>query len=62
MVSMRTLWYVALIGDALYFLWVLYNGIDEGFAGTPVQMVSAIGLLVLLALNAVLVYRYVRKK
>jgi hypothetical protein len=46
--------YAAIAGDVVFVLWVTYNGIDEGFRGTPVQMASFVGLIVLLGLNAAL--------
>jgi hypothetical protein len=32
-------------------LWILSNGIDEGFKATPVEIVSYIGLIILPPLN-----------
>ena len=49
--------YAVICGNAVYILWITYNGIDEGFSGTMVQKVSYIGLLILLILNIILVYR-----
>jgi hypothetical protein len=49
-----TLRYVAIAGNMLFVLWILYNGINEGFRGTPVEIVSYVGLVVLLLLNAIL--------
>lgn len=51
---MKLLIILAIVGNAAYFLWILVNGIDEGFKGTIVQYVSFIGMLVLLILNTVL--------
>ena len=50
----RWLRYAAIAGDVVFVLWIVRNGIDEGFSATPVQAVSYVGLIVLLALNAVL--------
>lgn len=50
----KTLRYVALFGNAVFFLWIIVNGIDEGFKGTAVEMISYIVLLALLAVNFVL--------
>jgi hypothetical protein len=36
--------YVAMIGNVVYVLWILRNGINEGFRGTTVQIVSYIGI------------------
>ena len=52
---MKLLKNLALIGDALYAFWILYNGIDEGFrAIRTVEAVALIGLVVLLILNIIL--------
>jgi hypothetical protein len=48
--------YVAIGGDIIFILWVVRNGIDSGFRGTPPEVASFIGLVVLLTLNAVLLY------
>jgi hypothetical protein len=48
--------YAAIFGDLLFILWILYNGINEGFKGTLYQIVSYIGLILLLILNALLLY------
>jgi hypothetical protein len=44
----------AIMGNVVFILWITYNGIDEGFKGTPVQVISYIGLVTLLLLNTVL--------
>lgn len=44
----------AILGNVAYVLWILYNGIDEGFNATPVHVASYIGILLLLILNSVL--------
>jgi hypothetical protein len=46
--------FAAIFGNVLFILWITYNGIDEGFKGTPIQVVSYIGLVSLLSLNIVL--------
>lgn len=48
---------VAICGNVVYILWILWNGIDESFSGTIVQIISYIGLIVLLILNILLLYR-----
>jgi len=41
-----------MVGNGLFILWVIYNGIDEGFQGVHlVQAVALGGLIVLLILN-----------
>ena len=47
----------AILGNVLFILWITYNGIDEGFRGTPVQVASYIALVALLLLNIVLLAR-----
>lgn len=49
--------YAAIAGNVVYILWIVRNGINEGFRGRPVEVVSLVGLLVLLTLNAVLLSR-----
>jgi hypothetical protein len=49
--------YLAVAGNLLFILWITYNGIDEGFRGTIYQILSYIGLVVLLVLNTALILR-----
>ena len=49
--------FVAIAGNGLFILWMLYNGMDEGWQATPYQILSYIGLTVLLILNTHLVLR-----
>lgn len=44
-------------GNIFFVLWILYNGINEGFAGTLIEKLSYISLMVLLTLNSVLLMR-----
>jgi hypothetical protein len=44
----------AVIGNILLILWILYNGINEGFQGKLPEKISYITLMVLLALNSFL--------
>ena len=53
----KTLRIVAIAGDLLFIAWILRNGQEAGVRGTPVEVVSWIGLLGLLALNAALLWR-----
>jgi hypothetical protein len=46
--------YVAVAGNVGFVLWILYNGVNEGFKGTRLEIISYIGLMALLLLNAVL--------
>ena len=48
--------YCAVAGNILFILWMLYNGIDEGFRATPYQIASYVGLTLLLLLNSVLLF------
>jgi hypothetical protein len=47
--------WAAIAGNLIFILWILYNGINEGFQGTLPEKISYIGLLGLLALNAILI-------
>lgn len=49
--------YITLIGNGLFVLWILFNGMDSGWSATPVQLASYVGLVILLALNTYLVAR-----
>ncbi len=47
--------YVAIIGNVIYILWIIYNGIDEGFQYIgSVQTIALTGMIFLLILNVVL--------
>jgi hypothetical protein len=46
--------YVAIFLNILYILWLLYNGIDEGFKGNIITIMAPLGLILLLILNIVL--------
>jgi hypothetical protein len=48
--------YIAILGNFLYFFWILYNGIDEGFKGTIIMITSYAGLMLLLILNITIFY------
>ena len=48
---------IAIIGNILFILWMLYNGMDEGFKAGPVELVSIVGLIGLLILNTILIAR-----
>ena len=48
---------IAIFGNVIFILWVTVNGIDEGFKGTIYQILSYIGLVFLLSLNTMLVFR-----
>ena len=55
---MKTLKYIALLGNALYILWIVYNGIDEGFQAIgSLQAFVLGGLIILLVINLVLLSR-----
>jgi hypothetical protein len=46
--------HVAIAGNMLFVLWILYNGMNEGFRGTRPEVISYIGLVLLLVLNSLL--------
>lgn len=52
---------LALAGNIFFVLWMLYNGIDEGFRGTAYQIMSYISLTLLLALNSTLHFYHLKK-
>jgi low temperature requirement protein LtrA len=49
--------YAAIVGNVLFILWIVRNGIDDGFRGTLPETASFIGLVVLLTLDSVLLWR-----
>jgi len=49
--------FAAISGNVLFILWISYNAIDNGFKGTPAEIVSAIGLIGLLSLNSILLLK-----
>jgi hypothetical protein len=49
--------YLALAGNVLYILWILYNAFDSGFQERPVQAIALTGLMALLILNILLISR-----
>jgi hypothetical protein len=48
--------YCAIAGNILFSLWIVRNAINEGFRGTPAEIASFIGLLLLLGLNSALLW------
>ena len=54
----KLLRYFAILGNIVFILWIIYNGIDEGSKGsTIVQDLSYISLVFLLSLDIVILYR-----
>jgi len=49
--------WVAILGNTLFIFWITYNGIDQGFSGTPAQIASYLGLTLLLLLNIFIIWR-----
>jgi hypothetical protein len=55
---MKPLTYLAMAGNVIYILWIVYNAIDEGFQSIhSIQTVALIGLVVILTLNYILLSR-----
>lgn len=48
---------LAIVGNILFVLWIMYNGINESFQGTTIEKISYITLMGLLAVNAFLLIR-----
>ncbi|HAW51074.1 MAG TPA: hypothetical protein DCX54_01915 [Flavobacteriales bacterium] len=48
---------VVVAGNVVFVLWILYNGINEGFAGTNIEKISYVTLMMLLLANAIIIYR-----
>jgi hypothetical protein len=55
---MKLIKYIALAGDTVFILWILYNAIDVGFQdfGSP-QTILPMGLVVLLGGNIFLLLK-----
>lgn len=52
---MKTIRYIAVVCNAIFVAWLLFNAIDEGFrAVNRVELVSMISLIALLLLNIIL--------
>jgi hypothetical protein len=54
---MKFIRYITIIGNVLFVLWLLANGIDEGFRAAPAELASYIFLFGLLALNTWLILK-----
>lgn len=52
----------AIIGNILFALWILYNGINENFQGTTIEKISYVTLMGLLSVNAFLLIRNGRQR
>ena len=52
---------LAIAGNILFVLWILFNGINESFQGTTIEKISYITLMGLLSVNALLLIRKNRK-
>jgi len=48
---------IVIWANIIFVLWILRNGINEGFKGTLLEIVSYIGLMILLLLNSFLLYK-----
>jgi hypothetical protein len=46
--------FLAIAGNILFVLWILYNGINENFQGTTIEKISYVTLMGLLTVNAFL--------
>ena len=54
---MRIIIWAAVAGNIIFVLWILFNGINEGFQGTTIEKISCISLMGLLTVNAFLLIR-----
>ncbi len=54
--------WLAIAGNILFVLWILYNGINENFQGTTIEKISYITIMGLLAVNAFLLIRKTRNQ
>jgi hypothetical protein len=44
----------AIAGNGIFVLWILFNGMDEGFKANLIQIVSYLSLILLMILNTFL--------
>ena len=55
---MKLIKLIVLLGDILFILWILYNGVDEGFrAILSPQGIIPLSLAFLLLLNSILLWK-----
>jgi len=52
----------AIAGNIFFTLWILYNGINEGFQGTTIEKLSYVTIMGLLVVNAFLLIRNRRQQ
>ncbi|MDB5195311.1 MAG: hypothetical protein JWO84_495 [Parcubacteria group bacterium] len=58
LLGMKALRTIALIGNGLYILWILWNAVDERAQGVrPVEARALSGLVILLVLNIAVLLR-----
>jgi hypothetical protein len=55
--AVKLLYWLAVAGNFIFILWILYNGIDENFQGTIPEKVSYISLISLLGINSFLILK-----
>jgi hypothetical protein len=58
---MKIMVFLAIFGNVSLILWILYNGISEGFVGTALEKISYIFLMLLLAFNSILLIGKVKE-
>ena len=55
---MKRVRYIAILGNASFILWILYNGVDEGFHDiATVQGIVPLVLVILLIVNLMLLWK-----
>jgi len=54
--------WLAIAGNLIFILWILYNGINEDFSGTLIEKLSYLGLMGLLSINTYLLVDQRAKK
>lgn len=52
---------LAIIGNILFILWILYNGMNEEFAATRMEKIRYLGMVVILAINVILLGTHKRQ-
>ncbi len=46
---------VAIAGNVLFVIWILFNAMDVGWRGTPAEIIASLSLIFILGLNVFLI-------
>ena len=54
--SLNVLRFLTVAGNIIFILWIIRNGINEGFSGSIVEIFSYLSLILLLVLNTFFIF------